>query len=245
MNREAAPAKNMGFGKASSRCMFLFTKVPEKGKVKTRLSTHFKNDEITLNLYKCFVADLIENLKVGKYTLVIAFYPAKLEDKVISWLGVEHSYTPQVGRHLGKRMENVFREAFLKGFSEVLVIGSDIPDLTPSVIDKAFNALRNHDAVIGPCVDGGYYLIGFKKKTFLPYIFRNIQWSTEEVFRKTMTVFSRHGYKVHMLPELRDIDIDRIEDLRAFYKESKKKRGKYSKTPSYLSSIEDVLGYED
>ncbi len=239
MNREAAPADSMDLGKASSRCVLLFIKTPEKGKVKTRLSTHL-NDEIILNLYRCFVADLIESLKMGEYTLVIAFYPVELEDKVISWLGTEHSYTPQVGRHLGERMENAFRESFLSGFSEVLVLGSDIPDLTPSAIDKAFEALRNHDAVIGPCFDGGYYLIGFTMKTFLPDIFKGIQWSTERVFKDTMGVFSKKGYKVYVLPKLRDID--RIEDLRAFYKESKKTRYKYSKTLFYLSSIEDVLG---
>ncbi|MEW6417586.1 MAG: TIGR04282 family arsenosugar biosynthesis glycosyltransferase [Nitrospirota bacterium] len=227
---------------ALSRCVILFVKYPERGKVKTRLSTHL-NDEITLNLYRYFVADLIESLKVGKYTLVIAFYPSELENKVISWLGAEHSYTPQAGRHLGGRMENAFKDAFKKGFNKVLIIGSDIPDITPSVIDKAFEALRDYDAVIGPCFDGGYYLIGFTIKTFLPDIFKGIQWSTERVFKDTMGVFSKKGYKVYILPKLRDID--RIEDLRVFYKESKKTRCKYSKTLSYLSSIEDILGYED
>jgi hypothetical protein len=242
MNREAALVDSMDLGKASSRCVLLFIKAPEKGKVKTRLSTHL-NDEITLNLYRCFVADVTESLKMAKYTLVIAFYPVKLKNKVISWLGAEYSYTPQVGRHLGERMENAFKYAFMEGFNEVLVIGSDIPDITPSVINKAFEALRNHDAVIGPCFDGGYYLIGFTIKTFLPDIFKGIQWSTERVFKDTMGVFSKKGYKVHVLPKL--MDIDRIEDLMAFYKESKKMRCKYSKTLFYLSSIEDVLGYEE
>ena len=242
MNREAAPTDSMDLGKASSRCVLLFTKVPEKGKVKTRLSTHL-NDEITLNLYKCFVTDLIESLKVGEYTLVIAFYPVELDDKVISWLGAEHSYTPQVGKHLGKRMENAFKDTFMEGFNEVLVIGSDIPDITPLLINKAFEAFKNHDAVIGPCVDGGYYLIGFTKKTFLPDIFKGIKWGTERVFKDTMGVFSKKNYKVYVLPKLRDID--RIEDLKAFYKKSKKTKYKYSKTLFYLSSIEDVLGYEN
>lgn len=227
---------------ALSRCVILFVKYPEKGRVKTRLSAGLGN-EITQNLYKCFVSDLIGTLEKKRYTFKIAFYPPGSNKKIISWLGPEHSYIPQVGGDLGERMENAFREAFLKGFSGALVIGSDIPGLTPSVIDKAFEALRNHDAVIGPCFDGGYYLIGFTIKTFLPDIFKGIQWSTERVFKDTMGVFSRKGYKVHVLPKLRDID--RIEDLIAFYKESKKTRCKYSKTLLYLSSIEDILGYED
>lgn len=227
---------------ALSRCVILFVKYPEKRKVKTRLSARLGN-ETARNLYKCFVSDLIGTLEKKRYTFKIAFYPPASDEKIISWLGPEHSYTTQVGRNLGKRMENAFKETFLEGFKEVLVIGSDIPNITPSLIDKAFKALSNHDTVIGPCFDGGYYLMGFTIRTFLPDTFRGIQWSTERVFKDTMEVFSKKGYKVCVLPKLRDID--RIEDLRTFYKENKKTRCKYSKTLLYLSSIENVLDYED
>ncbi len=227
---------------AFRKCIILFVKYPEKGRVKTRLSAVL-GDETTRNLYKCFVSDLIGTLEKKRDTFKIAFYPPGSNKKIISWLGPEYSYIPQVGRDLGERMETAFKETFLEGFNEVLVIGSDIPDITPSLIDKALKALKSSDAVIGPCYDGGYYLIGFRKKTFLSDTFKGIQWSTEGVFKDTMGVFIKKGYKVHILPKLRDID--RIEDLIAFYKESKKTRCKYSKTLFYLSSIEDVLGYED
>jgi hypothetical protein len=226
----------------SIRCLVLFVKYPEKGMVKTRLSAGL-GDETTQNLYKCFVSDLIGTLEKKRYTFKIAFYPPGSEEKIISWLGLEHSYITQMGRDLGERMGNAFKDTFSEGFNEVLVIGTDIPDLTPSLIDKAFKALENSDAVIGPCFDGGYYLIGFTMKTFLPDIFKGIQWSTEGVFKDTMRVFSKKGYRVQVLPKLRDID--RLEDLKTFYKESKKTRCKYSKALLYLSSIEDVLGYED
>jgi len=226
---------------ALCRCVLLFAKAPEKGQVKTRLSTYL-DEEITLNLYKCFVADVIEVLKKAGHPFKIAFHPPESGKEIILWLGEEHSYTPQVGVHLGERMKNAFRGAFLEGFSEVLVIGTDIPDLTPSLIDEALEALSGNNAVIGPCLDGGYYLIGFKKETFLPDIFRGIKWSTEGVFRETMAVFSHNGYKVHVLPKLRDID--RPEDLKAFYEESRKRKSRHSKTFSYLSSHGDILGYE-
>jgi len=227
---------------ALSRCIILFVKYPEKGRVKTRLSAVL-GDETTQNLYKCFVSDLIGTLEKKRYTFKIAFYPPGSYKKIISWLGPEHSYITQVGSDIGERMETAFKETFLEGFNEVLVIGSDIPDITPSLIDKAFEVLKSSDAVIGPCFDGGYYLIGFRKKTFLSDTFKGIQWSTEGVFKDTMGVFMKKGFKVHVLPKLRDID--RIEDLITFYKESKKTRCKYSKTFFYLSSIEDLLGYED
>ena len=225
-----------------SRCIILFVKYPEKGKIKTRLSAELGN-ETTRNLYKCFVSDLIGTLEKKRYTFKIAFYPPASDEKIISWLGSEHSYITQVGRNLGERMQNAFKKTFLEGFNEVLVIGSDIPDITPSLIDKAFKALSNHDTVIGPCFDGGYYLIGFRKEMFLSDIFKGIQWSTERVCKDTMEVFMKKGYKVCVLPKLRDID--RIEDLRTFYKESKKTRCKYSKTLLYLSSIETILSHKE
>lgn len=227
---------------ALSNCIILFVKYPEKGKVKTRLSAEL-GAETTRYLYECFVSDLIGILEKKRYTFKIAFYPSGSDKKIIPWLGQEHSYLTQKGRDLGERMENAFKEVFLEGFNEVLVIGTDIPDLTPSLIDKALKALKRSDAVIGPCYDGGYYLIGFKKKTFLSDTFKGIQWSTELVFKDTMVVFTKKGYKVHVLPKLRDVD--RIEDLRDFYKRSKKPRCNYSKTLFYLSSIENMLGYED
>ncbi len=225
----------------SNKCIILFVKYPEKGKVKTRLSARI-GDETTLNLYRCFVSDLIGTLVNSRYTFKIAFSPPDSEEQIISWLGSEHTYTPQMGGDLGQRMENAFRETFSEGFNEVLVIGTDIPDISPSLIDKAFEALENSDAVIGPCFDGGYYLIGFTVKNFLSDIFRGITWSTEEVIRETLDVFLKNGYTVHVLPKLRDID--RIEDLRAFYRGSMEMRRNYSKTLTYLASIVDILGYE-
>ena len=227
---------------ALSRCIILFVKYPEKGKVKTRLSAEL-GDETTQHLYKCFVSDLIGTLERERYTFKIAFYPPGSNEKIISWLGSERSYITQVGKDLGKRMENAFKETFLEGFEEVLVIGTDIPALTPSLINKALKALNNNDAVIGPCYDGGYYLIGFRKKMFLPDIFKGIKWSTKGVFEDTIEIFRRKGYKVHILQKLRDID--KIEDLRDFYKNSKETKCKHSRTLSYLSSIEEILGYED
>src|SRR4030066_279542 len=227
---------------ALGNCIILFVKYPEKGKVKTRLSAEL-GAETTRNLYECFVSDLIGILEKKRYTFKVALYPPGSDKKIIPWLGQEHSYITQRGRDLGERMENAFKEVFLQGFNEVLVIGTDIPDLTSSLIDIAIKALKRSDAVIGPCYDGGYYLIGFKKKTFLSDTFKGIQWSTERVFKDTMEVFSKKVYKVYVLPKLRDID--RLEDLRDFYKRSKKPGCNYSKTLFYLSSIEKMLGYED
>ena len=110
-------------------------------------------------------------------------------------------------------------KAFSDGFEKALVIGSDIPSLTISVINKAFDYLDTADAVLGPTQDGGYYLIGFSKKTFLPDVFHGIQWSTSSVFQNTIDIFDKSCSKVRLLSRLRDVDT--FEDLLFLFDEDR------------------------
>jgi uncharacterized protein len=201
---------------SDKKCVVLFIKSPEKGLVKSRLAKDI-NEDTALALYKHFVLDLLKTLETGMYPLKICFYPPDAFEKVSAWLGVKYSYIPQHGEDLGERMKNAFLEMFSQGFTRVLLLGSDIPDLTRSIIDKAFE-LGHYDAVIGPSFDGGYYLIGLKRNKFSPAIFENMSWGTDRVFRETMVLFRKKRYTVHILPEKRDID--RIEDLHAFAKDN-------------------------
>jgi glycosyltransferase A (GT-A) superfamily protein (DUF2064 family) len=109
-------------------------------------------------------------------------------------------------------------EAYTMGFKRVVLIGSDIPDLSLEFIEEAFTSLKEKDAVIGPSLDGGYYLIGFKDQTFSSEVFKGIPWSTERVFEKTREILEREGRTVHFLKPLRDIDT--IQDLRNFLRGS-------------------------
>jgi rSAM/selenodomain-associated transferase 1 len=129
-----------------------------------------------------------------------------------NWLGDQYLYMPQTGENLGERMKNGFAEAISMNFKRVVLIGSDIPDLPLGFIEEAFASLREKDAVIGPSLDGGYYLIGFKNETFSPRVFEGIHWSTESVFEKTLRLLEQEGLTVHTLQPLRDIDT--VEDLR-------------------------------
>jgi rSAM/selenodomain-associated transferase 1 len=132
-------------------------------------------------------------------------------------MGRDYLYMPQQGVDLGERMKNGFTEAFDSGFKRVLLIGSDIPGLPLEFIEEAFASLKEKDAVIGPSLDGGYYLIGFRDEKFSPQVFKGILWSTERVFEETMKILEREGLTIHTLKPLRDIDtIDdlRIEELR-------------------------------
>ena len=113
----------------------------------------------------------------------------------------------QKGPDLGERMANAFREGFQEGYQKVLIIGSDMYDLDASEIDRAFLELDEHDYVIGPAQDGGYYLMGMK--TLHDSIFSRVDWSTEHVLNQTLEKIE--GSKVKLLETKNDIDT--YEDL--------------------------------
>jgi rSAM/selenodomain-associated transferase 1 len=211
-------------------CLLIFVKSPEKGKVKVRLSEDI-DDDMVLSLYRSFVLDMLDTIRKTGHTFRIFFHPAGSEGKISEWLGRDLSYFPQEGRDLGERMKNALRRTFSDGFSRVLLMGSDVPDLTDEVIDAAFE-LNDCDAVIGPSSDGGYYLIGFKSFTFIPEIFEGIPWSTDCVFERTIKILSRYDYKIHVLSEWRDVD--RLDDLKALVTRNRGTEFVHSRTMSLV-----------
>ena len=147
------------------RCLVMFAKFPERGQVKSRLAKDLGEERVA-DLCRCFIEDLLERLSRGSYRFQMAFYPADKERETKEMFGNEFSYIPQSGEDLGERMKNIFSSCFSEGSQSVVVIGSDIPDLPAWIIEEAFFSLDDHDAVIGPSSDGGYYLIGFRKEAF-------------------------------------------------------------------------------
>jgi rSAM/selenodomain-associated transferase 1 len=175
------------------------------GKVKTRLAAEI-GEQATASLYKCFVEDLLSMIKNVDSGLQLCFHPPEAMTQVQRWLGNQHSYRPQRGDDLGSRLKNAFTGAFEDGFSKVVAIGSDSPDLPEEFLREAFDKLESHDAVIGPASDGGYYLIGFSEDTFLEEAFDDIAWSTSAVCDQTQARLKAHGLNVHLLPLWHDVD---------------------------------------
>jgi uncharacterized protein len=197
-------------------CVIMFVRSPEKGTVKTRLSAAM-DEYAVLKLYRCFVLDLLRTLSRGAFDVRICFYPADAGETMRQWLGGGYAYMAQKGDDLGKRLEAAFLKAFADGFRKVVVIGSDSPDLSDELLKEALDSLDKEDAVIGPALDGGYYLIGFRAGRLLQEVFVGIEWGTPTVYASTMRVFTGHCYAVHVLPGWRDIDT--YEDMRAFMRE--------------------------
>ena len=219
---------------AEDRCLVMFVRFPGQGQVKSRLAKDL-GEEAATNLYRCFVEDLLERFSKEAYRLRIAFYPAEKEREMREMLGDEFSYIPQTGEDLGERMKLSFLRCFSEGLRAVVLIGSDVPDLPARIVDEAFLALDEYEAVIGPSVDGGYYLLGFKQDTFNGDVFMGLPWGAETVFQETMKILRRAGAPVHVLPVW--WDIDKPEDIAALIENSQKTGFADSKTMLYLKTI--------
>ena len=107
-------------------------------------------------------------------------------------------------------MMNAIRLVFEDGNEKAVLIGTDVPEITDVILNDAFQKLSEHDVVLGPAKDGGYYLIGMNEN--LPSLFENMKWSNEKVLDITLERISKLGKSFYLLEEL--IDIDTEEDLR-------------------------------
>lgn len=211
--------------------VLLFIKAPGAGQVKSRLAAGVGRDH-ALNLYKNFVLDVLDMLERTGYAVRICFYPGAAGSEVAAWLGPGRQYMPQNGDDLGERMERGFASVFSDGFGRAVLIGSDIPDLKESLIREAFLSLEASDAVLGPAVDGGYYLIGFNRDSFFSGPFHGIRWSTGSVFQDTYGILQSASCRVHVLAEWEDVDS--LAALKSFAERNKRSEFRRSRSVRYL-----------
>jgi rSAM/selenodomain-associated transferase 1 len=211
--------------------VLLCIKAPVKGQVKSRLAA-FAGEDFALELYKNFILDIVDTVEKSGHPFRICVYPPSAEKTVSDWLRSAYHTMPQIGDDLGAKMENAFKRVFAEGFTSAVLIGSDIPDLLPAVLNEAFESLKNNDVVVGPAVDGGYYLIGFNKGSFCPRAFQGIAWSTSAVFRETMDIINTSSLRVHLAPEWRDVDT--MDDLQSLFERNRNTMFAESRTMTYL-----------
>lgn len=192
-----------------AQAIALFLKPPVPGRVKTRLAKDI-GDDAACELYCRLVSHAIDNALACGIPLVIC-HDGNQEDLPESWVASAWRCLPQQGADLGQRMAAAFSTLCAEGIKQVVLIGSDIPGTDRGYLQQAFQLLAAHDLVIGPALDGGYCLIGFNRQSFMPSLFSNIPWSTEQVLELTLRSAARSGLSVGLLPALRDIDT--LEDL--------------------------------
>ena len=214
------------------QCILFFAEYPQAGEVKTRLGSQV-GDEHAAELYKRFVLDMLSMLNSLETDIIIAVEPANACGSFSEWTGGQYRYIGQVGRNIGEKMKNAMEAAFEQGYDRAVLIGSDLPDLPADFLRYALDALDNYDAVMGPAHDGGYYLVGFGRRSFLPQVFRGMTWGGDQVFTQTMTVLDQAGCRTHVLPEWYDIDTE--ADLRNLVIRCADTKGAAVQTVSYIA----------
>ena len=194
----------------SKNLLLILTRNPELGKCKTRLAAKV-GDKSALDIYKFLLDHTVsftKNLKVEKWV----YYSEEIWQDDI-WDNNVYQKKLQVGKDLGERMMNAFKEGFQAGFENIIVIGSDMFHLNQSDLEEAFSKFKDHNYVVGPAEDGGYYLLGMKSiKTEL---FQNKNWGTDTVLQDTLSDIKNE--KVALMDEKNDVDYYKdIKDVKAF-----------------------------
>lgn len=188
--------------------LMVFVRRPQKGKVKTRLAATI-GEYAALKIYLQLLHHTLQitnPIEVDKYVFYADAVPE--ED---NWQKAGFIPFVQTTGDLGHKMHHAFATLFSKGHKPVVIIGSDCIELSTALILNAFTALQASDVVLGPANDGGYYLLGLQ--TAQPSLFNNMPWSTASVFSQTQQRIQAATLKLHLLPQL--IDIDTEEDLHA------------------------------
>jgi rSAM/selenodomain-associated transferase 1 len=198
----------------SKNLLIVFVKNIILGKVKTRLAKTI-GDEGAFQIYSELVG--ITERETQKTAVDRHIY---FSDVIITSKWEADQKFVQEGADLGIRMKNAFLNGFAQGYQNIIVIGSDLPDISNEVIEAGFEQLDSKDVVFGPADDGGYYLLGMSHMT--ASIFDNKPWSQSTLLDVTLQELSEQKKSVALLPILNDIDT--FEDLIAsdFYKTNKR-----------------------
>jgi hypothetical protein len=190
------------------RTLIAFAKVPRPGRVKTRLAAAIGDAEAA-SLYRAMGRRILDGVRGGDYRIAVYIDPGNELAAAREWLGaVGVDFRPQRGDDLGERLADAFRREFQRA-RHVCAIGTDAPAVDRAVVERAFAELSTNHLVLGPALDGGYYLIG--TTGYRPELFREVPWSTAEVMTVTLARARALELRTAALEPLPDIDT--VEDL--------------------------------
>ncbi len=196
-----------------SNALVLFAKAPRLGAVKTRLHAVLSQERVR-RLYVAFLNDTLAMARRVRRVKrrIIAFTPADGERLLRHSIGRDargFEFVPQHGHDLGERMRRAFETSFAAGASKTVIIGTDSPTLPARLIEQAFVALARNDLVLGPSMDGGYYLIGLRVPGSgfrVENLVQGVEWSTERVLERTVRAARRTKLRTCLLDPWYDVD---------------------------------------
>jgi len=194
--------------------LVVMAKAPVCGAAKTRLAASIGHVAATA-LYRQLTARLLRSVRRDpRWSLALAITPpAALSSAHTCWSGAFLRLAQGTG-DLGQRMQRLF-DRFGQG--PLLLVGSDAPGITSKRIAAAFRLLRASDAVFGPAEDGGYWLVGLRRRPRTPQIFERVRWSSEHTLDDTL--LNMKGLRVALAATL--YDIDGAKDYRRYLAETR------------------------
>lgn len=218
--------------RAAENRLIIFGRYPEVGRAKTRLIPDIGSAgaaHLQRSLSEHVLQTALSAAWTTPYELEFCFTGGSKE-KVRRWLVSDQIHlTVQSEGDLGRRMFLAMADAFDRGYGRVVLVGTDVPALSDNHLVAAFNALNHHDLVFGPSVDGGYWLVGSRRKL---NVFNGISWSNADVLKNTLKLAKKNGWSLHCLDPLTDMDT--LSDLERWQPGRKWRR-------PYLSVIIPVL----
>lgn len=226
----------------SDTALIIMARYPEPGKTKTRLAHTLGNVEVA-QLYQAFLTDLAQRFGGQDYTLLWAYTPPEIDyAKFVQTLTPAYSQPmrcfPQQGQDFGTRLLSAFQWAYEHGFQRTLLIGSDSPHISRTIIEHARASLAEADVVLGPSDDGGYYLIAMRQ----PYdVFSGIPMSTAVVTEMTVASALQQGLTTRLIDQL--YDIDELPDLLRLAELLAVDSSQAPATAAYLTTMRSLYDY--
>ncbi|MCP4356405.1 MAG: glycosyltransferase [Chloroflexi bacterium] len=189
------------------KALLIMAKRPFPGKTKTRLTPPFSAAEAA-ELYACFLRDTLDLARAVPDVIPFVAYSPPDEETTDDFrkLAPDFNLIPQTGNTLGERLDTVLSHCLYNGYTQVAAMNSDSPTLPAAYLTKAFTHLDDPatDVVLGPCEDGGYYLIGCKRP--ISRLVCEVQMSTAHVLQDTLTIAQAEKLRVSLLPAWYDVD---------------------------------------
>jgi len=206
VGREALRRQRHHSLRPMNQTLLIFSRYPEPGTTKTRLiptlgaraAAELQRDMThhTLNIARQWASHPHQHIRVC--------FAGGDTQQMAACFGDDMDYLPQEDGDLGQRLHKAFQRAATENANAIVAIGTDCPQIDAATLQSAFNRLQQYDVVIGPAIDGGYYLIGLSKP--VAALFKHIDWGSERVLAQTQDILNREGLRAAFLEEKEDVD---------------------------------------
>ena len=184
--------------------LILFGRAPVPGRVKTRLFPAVGKRKAT-EIYQRLFCQTLEVAQQSEFKRIELWVDGSTNHPFFRRVRKRYGYRfyPQLGQGLGRRMQYAINHA-LGRYRSVVLLGCDCSGLTADDLNQARQSLKAIDVVLGPAIDGGYYLIGLNKA--LPCLFTGMPWGSKAVLKETIKRVKFAGLQYQELARHRDID---------------------------------------